>query len=126
MSMLIDKIINENTYPNEPLYVSMGVDRYLAKPCNPFSLISLKNRIKDAWRVILGKSFACHYYEDRPFKSNFEHIKEMNIDEMTYFIAHQDCSNICSLAQRGDECLDTDSPCLEGVREWLQSPMSQI
>ena len=62
MSILIDEVTvltrNQNTYKHKNL------KWYIAKPI-PFN--SIKNRIKsikDAYRVIIGKSFAVHYKVD--------------------------------------------------------------
>ena len=53
MSQLIDSY-QDNTSEHDGRW-------YFAKPLNPFRLIP---RIKDAWRIISGKSVAVHFYED--------------------------------------------------------------
>jgi hypothetical protein len=59
MSILIDNYINEDKElaHNE----SKGNFWYIAKPLNK---ISVKNKIKDALRILKGDSFAVHYFVD--------------------------------------------------------------
>ena len=54
MSKLLDTFNNSNQ-------TCIDGKWYIAKP---YGLLFLRLRIKDAWRVLLGKSIAAHYKED--------------------------------------------------------------
>jgi hypothetical protein len=56
MSTLIDNLINQTGVNQQ-----VGHYWYIAKPYEGFYL---KKRIKDAWRILTGKSRAYHYKED--------------------------------------------------------------
>lgn len=62
MSVLIDKLVedsigNDESFDNKTWYI--------AKPMSSsFSIKKLWERLKDAWRVITGKSIAVHYKKD--------------------------------------------------------------
>ena len=58
MSILIDKVVNSTYRCKTKSYDGKW---YISKPLNK---LPLKDRIKDAIRVLTNKSFACHYYED--------------------------------------------------------------
>ena len=62
MSILIDKLIQENK--NNSNYVKFGDIWYIAKPLEAKTLCVFAKRIKDAFRVLIGKSKAYHYKED--------------------------------------------------------------
>ena len=69
MSILIDEFIakvNKNQ-------ITEGIDAgdgrgtkwYIAKSLSgPLGLRKILERFQDAWRIIIGKSFACHYKKD--------------------------------------------------------------
>ena len=52
--MLIDSITDENQ-------VRIDDKWYISRP---YGVMFFRLRIKDAWRVLLGKSIAVHYKED--------------------------------------------------------------
>ncbi len=54
MSKLIDTINNDNQ-------AEINGRWYIAKP---HGILFIRLRIKDAWRILLGKSIAVHYKED--------------------------------------------------------------
>jgi hypothetical protein len=60
MSILIEHLIEENTQEHTGAMKKFGDKWYIAKPMNFFSF----KRIKDAIRVLTGKSQAFHYMED--------------------------------------------------------------
>lgn len=64
MSILIDKLV----YPIDPQsgVVAQHKDGgwYVAKPCQLNDIPEIWRRLKDAWRVVVGRSFACHYKDD--------------------------------------------------------------
>ena len=66
MSTLIDKLINHTT--DNPLpHCKFEDDKvwYIAKPLQKsFSFRRTWSRLKDAYRVFIGKSIACHYRQD--------------------------------------------------------------
>jgi len=65
MSILIDKLLSDKKdYPTTNNGELNG-RWFIAKPLGP-SLYTkeIKNRFKDAYRIIIGKSFAVHYRED--------------------------------------------------------------
>lgn len=59
MSILIDKLLIQSTINNR-------IDDcwYISKPYEMIGLKGMLLRIKDAWRVLEGKSRAYHYKED--------------------------------------------------------------
>lgn len=62
MSILIDDLLNQTGVAQQ-----FGNYWYIAKPYEGFYL---KQRIKDAWRVLTGKSRAYHYMEDQKENEN--------------------------------------------------------
>lgn len=71
MSKSIDKFVVDNyhgvkTETKCRRISDGGIVWALAKPLNK---PSLKDRLKDAWRIIQNRSFAVHYFED---DSNFD------------------------------------------------------
>lgn len=69
MSILLDKIFKEcsnNVEINGRWYIAKDTDFYLniLNIFTPFGFSILLNRIKDAYRVLIGKSRAFHYKED--------------------------------------------------------------
>jgi hypothetical protein len=57
MSQLIDKLVTVESKNK----VEINGEWWIAKPlCD----VSLTARIKDAWRILIGKSQAYHYFED--------------------------------------------------------------
>ena len=61
MSILIDELLNEECDPTLTLINSKF---YVAKPIPFYSIYTFINRIKDGFKVMLGKAFAVHYKED--------------------------------------------------------------
>ena len=59
MSTLIDNLIDLRTCNQE-----FNGARYIAKPYEFFGFATFIRRLKDAWRVLTGKSRAYHFYED--------------------------------------------------------------
>lgn len=66
MSILIDELVRE-TGVNGLNQLSNGY-WYIAKPCGFYGWKGLIERVKDAWRVLTGKSRAYHYAEDEENK----------------------------------------------------------
>lgn len=62
MSVLLDKLVFECT--SNSAYRRVGDKMFLAKPCDFYGFATFINRIKDAFRVLVGKSKAYHYWED--------------------------------------------------------------
>lgn len=62
MSVLIDKLLFECTANGA--YRRVDDKMFLAKPCDFYGLATFINRFKDAFRVLVGKSKAYHYWED--------------------------------------------------------------
>lgn len=64
MSTRIDNLIN--SYINNPVTSQSKNDGkwYVAKPLSYGGIREYKNRIKDAWRILQGKSQAYHYEVD--------------------------------------------------------------
>lgn len=60
MSILIDKLIDKNKEKTNQ--VMLNGRWFIAKPIHH---ISFRNKIVDAARILIGKSFAYHYYEDQ-------------------------------------------------------------
>lgn len=69
MSILIDELVakaNKNQI-TEGIDIGdgNGTKWYIAKSLSgPLGLIKLYERFQDAFRIIIGKSFACHYKRD--------------------------------------------------------------
>ena len=59
MSDLIDDLVKLRTCNQE-----FNGQWYIAKPCEFFGFSTIIKRIRDAWRVLTGKSRAYHFYED--------------------------------------------------------------
>jgi hypothetical protein len=66
MSTLIDKLVEDYTKEHTGAYKKINDIWYIAKPINVFSF----KRIKDALRVLTGKSQAYHYMEDEQLETN--------------------------------------------------------
>lgn len=64
MSILIDTLVRVYGPQGNPTKIRVDNRMYIAKPCDFKSLSALVLRFKDAWRVLIGKSQAYHYYED--------------------------------------------------------------
>ena len=62
MSILLDKLLKEMDTSN--MAQSNDLKWYIAKPIPFYSLKTKIQRIKDGFRVMIGKSFAVHYKED--------------------------------------------------------------
>lgn len=62
MSILIDDLVKKQYNFND--FVKYEDDWYIAKPIQPNFIKILFKRLKDAFRVIMGQSFAVHYKED--------------------------------------------------------------
>jgi hypothetical protein len=60
MSKLIDNFLKEE---QDNTLTQIDLKWYIAKPISFFSINTFLKRIKDAIRVIKGKSFAVHYKE---------------------------------------------------------------
>lgn len=58
MSKLIDEIRDETTFR------LINGKHYVAKPVIPHNTSTVIKRIKDAYWVLIGKSYAYHYKED--------------------------------------------------------------
>ena len=63
MSILIDDLVSVFR-PGNCTYRRVGTLKYIAKPCSFYGLSTLIRRIKDAYRILIGKSCAYHYWED--------------------------------------------------------------
>ena len=63
MSILIDDLV-KNGGMNSQNYDKDSGKWYRAKPYGYFGIKGLVIRVKDAWRVLVGKSRAYHYHED--------------------------------------------------------------
>jgi hypothetical protein len=63
MSILLDELLKE-----ERIMTYIEPRWYMAKPIPYYSIKTLLNRVRDAIRVIRGKSFAVHYKEDEQLK----------------------------------------------------------
>lgn len=63
MSILIDELIKSGGIVDQNFDEGSG-KWYRAKPYGYFGLKGLLLRVKDAWRVLIGKSRAYHYHED--------------------------------------------------------------
>lgn len=62
MSVLVDKLIKEHYVTNTEQLKDFNW--YISKPLGINSIKKLSYRIKDAIRIIQGKSFAVHYKSD--------------------------------------------------------------
>jgi len=63
MSILIDKLIDNNTTgPRAGINNENGTSSWVI--AKNIELFNLWGRIKDAWRILTGKSRAYHFYED--------------------------------------------------------------
>ena len=62
MSILIDDLIQE--IDDTKAYRRIDHTYRIAKPCEFYGLYTIMKRIRDAFRVLIGKSQAYHYYED--------------------------------------------------------------
>lgn len=64
MSILIDELLGVYSPAGTPTYRRVKDKMYIAKPCDYYGLYTIILRIKDAFRVLIGKSKAYHYWED--------------------------------------------------------------
>lgn len=64
MSILIDELLGVYSPAGTPGYRRVKDKMYIAKPCDFYGVCTLLLRIKDAFRVLIGKSKAYHYWED--------------------------------------------------------------
>ena len=64
MSILIDDLLGVYSPSGTPGYRRVKDKMYIAKPCDFYGLQTIILRIKDAWRILIGKSHAYHYWED--------------------------------------------------------------
>lgn len=64
MSTLIDSLVISSNNPNLMVHQEICGLYYIAKPCQLQGLPGIIPRIKDAYRVLIGKSRAYHYKED--------------------------------------------------------------
>ena len=66
MSKLIDAFVidNYNGVKTENKCKRISDEKIIWVLAKPLNKTSLKNRFKDAWRIITNKSFAVHYFED--------------------------------------------------------------
>lgn len=63
MSILIDELVNLYK-PGNCTYRRVNGTKYIAKEIITVNLSTIIHRLKDAFRVLIGKSRAYHYYED--------------------------------------------------------------
>ena len=63
MSILIDELVNLYK-PGNCTYRRVNGTKYIAKEIITVNLSTIIYRLKDAFRVLIGKSRAYHYYED--------------------------------------------------------------
>lgn len=64
MSILIDELLGVYSPAGTPGYRRVNDKYYIAKECDYYGLSTVIKRIKDAFRVLTGKSRAYHYWED--------------------------------------------------------------
>lgn len=64
MSILIDELVGVYSPAGTPGYRRVKDKMYIAKDCDFYGLTTIIHRIKDAYRVLIGKSRAYHYWED--------------------------------------------------------------
>lgn len=62
MSVLLDKLVKESM--ESPTYGEKDLKWYFAKPILSTTIKARFKRLKDAIRVLNGKSFAVHYKDD--------------------------------------------------------------
>jgi len=65
MSVLIDELINDKIITSHKVYICKKW--YIAKDIEYFSF----KRIKEAYRVLIGKSRAYHFKEDEGYKEGY-------------------------------------------------------
>jgi len=63
MSILVDELVNV-CRPGNTNYKRVGDIQYVAKPSDFYGFSTIVNRVKDACRILTGKSHAYHYWED--------------------------------------------------------------
>lgn len=63
MSILIDELVNLYK-PGNCTYRRVNGTKYIAKEIIIVNLSTIIHRLKDAFRVLIGKSRAYHYHED--------------------------------------------------------------
>lgn len=53
--------------------------------------------------------------------TNYDRIKQMNIDEMANFISN-DCDGVCGCCvfRRNIRCYEDEDKCKFGIKEWLE------
>ena len=64
MSILIDDLIGVYGPSGGCGYRRVDNKRYIAKDCEFYGIQTIILRIKDAFRILIGKSRAYHYWED--------------------------------------------------------------
>lgn len=64
MSILIDELVRVYSPAGTPSYRKIENRQYIVKPSNFYGFSTILRRIRDSFRVLFGKSFAYHYYED--------------------------------------------------------------
>lgn len=64
MSILIDKLIDETKQRNTRTEFTNKFGRTYYFESKPCELFDIRTRVKDAWRVLTGKSRAYHYMVD--------------------------------------------------------------
>lgn len=63
MSILVDDLVNVYK-PGNCTYRRVGTRTYIAKPCPYYGFQDFIRRIKDAFKVLIGKGYVYHYWED--------------------------------------------------------------
>ena len=63
MSILVDDLVNVYK-PGNCTYRRVEDTRYIAKECQCMDFSTIIRRVKDAYRILIGKSRAYHYWED--------------------------------------------------------------
>ncbi len=61
MSILIDKLVADDSLLKRAKALYVGDGWFIAKPLEIFSI---RGRLKDAWRVLVGRSRTYHYRRD--------------------------------------------------------------
>ncbi len=64
MSILVDELVGVYSPSGTPGYRRVDNKMYIAKPYDYYGLSTIIRRVKDAFRVLIGKSHAYHYWED--------------------------------------------------------------
>ena len=64
MSILIDQLIGVYGPSGGSEHRRVKDKMYIAKPYDYYGLSTVIRRVKDAFRVLIGKSHAYHYWED--------------------------------------------------------------